>query len=577
MSTYPRGEISLNQARRMIEGKEPHIAYRSWDGLVNWHLMGPLAPIPGVQDGVTIGADSIKGLIGTWQMLDQTGANQDGTTFVDAVYSPVEVDMQVEAHGVTEQSTRQVIRDWIASWDAHRTGELSVFTPEYGLWWGDVRWLKAPTDTMMAAHAKRQPFLWTARVDEGFWQSFDSVGTFNFGYETMTDTFKRGTTSSTNLGANWPIAYFGPGTGDLYAYDGQARWRDQVASLSLPLVLLTGSREAVAGPYKDFTTATNNQVVSIVMGTMPELALPLGAFNDLWARMGRNVDGTWNGHGIRARIGWGSCEIARYNGFDGSGNPIKTVMAARPLLLPPLVGDKFTLIAGFEGNERLFKIVRNGVDMLVHKERGTGSSIGSSYRGIGFGMFAAGALFAQATPGNVRKISAGDNATVTQEGFLQLTNIGDVKAHPRYLVYGPGTFSIGNGPDSEDMVEIGPLVEGQVILLETEPRRRSVVDVSPSQLPEQVLNPLQQIIRALVTFASNNNVPPLLRQFENLFGILPPQVNLYSLMRGRFTAAIEPRPSNSAGTTSNIKIRIDDGNASSKVVGAVTPRRRWPL
>jgi hypothetical protein len=192
-------------------------------------------------------------------------------------------------------------------------------------------------------------------------------------------------------------------------------------------------------------------------------------------------------------------------------------------------------------------------------------------------MFAAGALFSQATPGNVRKISAGDNATVAQEGFLQLTNIGDVKAYPRYLVYGPGRFSISNGPDSEDMVEIGPLADGQVILLETEPRRRSVVDVSPSALPEQVLNPLQQIIRALVSFASNNNTPPLLRQFENLFGILPPQVNLYSLMRGRFTAAIEPRPSNSAGTTSNIKIRIDDGNASSKVVGALTPRRRWPL
>lgn len=564
MTTYPAGEISLNQARRMMEGKEPFISYRSWDGLTNWHIMGPLAPIPGVHEGITVTEDSIKGLMGTWSMLDQTGANQDGVTFTDAVYSPVELDMTVEAHGLTEQSTRQVVRDWISSWDAHRTGELAVFTAENGLWWGDVRWLKAPTDTLMAAHAKRQKFLWTARVDDGFWQSFDSVGKFGFAYESMTDTFRRGTPSSTNLGANWPIRYSGPGTGTLYAYNGQARWRDQIA-------VFTGTREAVAGPFKDFNTATNNQVVSIVMGSMPELALPLGAFNDIWARMGRNPDGTWNGHGIRARIGWGSCEIARYNNFT------KTVMAARPLLLPPLVGDKFTLVAGFEGNERLFKITRNDVDMLVHRERGTGSSIGANYRGIGFGVFAAGALFTQATPGNVRKISAGDNATVSQEGYLQLTNIGDVKSYPRYLVYGPGKFSISNGPNTDDMVELGPLVEGQVVLLETEPRRRSVVDVSPSALPQQVLNPIQQLVRALVNFASNNNVPPLLRQFENLFGILPPQVNIYQLLSGRFTEGIEPRPTNSAGTTANIKIKIDDGNASSKVVGALTPRRRWPL
>lgn len=584
MTTYPPGEISLNQARRMVEGKEPFVSYRSWDEQTNWHIMGPLSPVPGVHDGITITDDSIKGLIGTWQMLDQTGANQDGTTFQDAVYSPVEIDMTVEAHGTTEQATRQVIRDWISSWDAHRTGELAVYTPENGMWWGDVRWLKAPTDTLMAAHAKRQRFLWTARIDDGFWRSYDSVSQFGFTYETMTDTFNysAGSANATTLGANWPLKYYGTGGGYIYSTtsaplggfipQNQARWRDDPDD-----PFTTNSREVIVGPYAGFNTSTDNQVVSIVLGSIPEISLPSGAFNDIWARMGRNANGTWNGHGIRARVGWGYIELARYNGFDGSGNPIKTILASRPLILPPLFGEKYTLVAGYDGNNRLFKIVRNNIDVLVHRERGTGSSLGAAYRGIGFGMFAAGALISQATPASVRKISAGDNTTVTQEGFVQLTNVGDVTSWPRYLLYGPGQFSIGNGPDTEDLVEIGPLLDGQVVLIETEPRRRSVIDVTPTPLPAQTLNPFQKFIQALVNFASNNNVPPLLRQFENLFGILPPQVAVYSLMSGRFTTGIEPKPSNSAGTTSNIRIRIDDGNASSKVVAALTPMRRWPL
>lgn len=160
---------------------------------------------------------------------------------------------------------------------------------------------------------------------------------------------------------------------------------------------------------------------------------------------------------------------------------------------------------------------------------------------------------------------------------MPLTNIGDVEAWPRYLLYGPGKFYIGNGPLVDDMIEFGPLLPGQVVLLETEPRRRSIVDVSPAALPEQVLNPFQALIKALVTFATNNNVPPLLQEFESLFGILPPQANLYSLLNGRFTRPVPAKPAGSLGATNPIKIRIDDGNAQSKVVAALTPRRRWPL
>ena len=590
--SYPSGEITRMQFRKVLEGVEPFVAYTSWDGETTFHLMGPLSPVIGVQEGVTITTDSIKGLIPSWQMLDQQGANQDGVTFNDAVYGPAEIDMMVEAHGLTPQSTREVVRTWINAWDAHRPGELTVVTPENGAWWADVRWIQSPGDPLMRGSSNRQKFMWTCRIDDSFWKSWDSVSTFGFSYESLTDTFNRGGSQTTDLGTNWPLVYFGNPNptgwtgGYLYAAGSQASWRDlQGTGLVNPLI----SREVVAGPYRNFSTASDYQVVNMVLGSVPEITLLSGAFNDLWARMGRNSNGTWNGYGIRARIGPGTVELRRYMGYN-NGVLRTQIMASRYLVLPPVFGEKFTLVAGVDGDLRKFRVLRNGVTILETKEFIPTpalpdnpsapiytSAIGSAYRGIGFGMFAAGALVGQATPANVRKISAGDNSTVSQESFMPLTNVGDVEAWPRFLVYGPGRFSFGNGPFSDDLVEFGPLEAGQVVLIETEPRRRSIVDVSPSQLPEQVLNPFQGLIKALVTFASGNNKPPLLAQFESLFGILPPQANLYSLMNGRFTRPLDPRPPGTAGITQQIRVRIDDGDASSKVVAAITPRRKWPL
>lgn len=568
MISYPSGEVTPNQFRRLTEGDEPFIAYRSWDGGATFHLMGPLQPIPGIQDGVAITGESIKGLIAPWQTLDQAGHNQDGVTFNDAVSGPAELDFVVEAHGNTVQSTRTVVRDWVSSWNPKATGELSVFTRDNGMWWADVRWLKAPTDALMRASARRQRFVWTARIDDAYWKSWDCVAYFGFTYTAMTDTFDY--TTSSGLGANWPVQYFGPGGGTIYGNGTQAAWKD-----SGPF--FTQSREVVCGPYKNYYTTGNTSVVSMVLGTIPEISLPTGAFNDVWGRMGRNSNGTWNGYGIRGRVGPGYVELARFNGFDGSGNPIKTVLTSRPLILPPVFGEKFTLVCGAEGDERMFRLLRNDIAILEHKEANAGSALGPNYRGIGFGMYAAGALITQATPGAVRKISAGDNATTGQGAFVPLTNIGDVETWPRYLLYGPGKFFIGNGPFTNDFIEFGPLKAGQVVLLETEPRRRSVVDVSPSAMPDQVLNPVQALIKGLITFATNNNIPPLLEQFESLFGILPPQAPLYSLLNGRFTKPIPPKPAGTWGVMTPIRIRIESGNAQSKVVAAITPRRKWPL
>jgi hypothetical protein len=564
MISYPAGILTRNQARRLIEGKEPMIVYKSYDNNITWHLMGALSPIIGVQEGVTVSRDSLKGLTPNWRLLDQAGANQDGVTFNDAVYEPAEIDMVVDVHGNTPQATRRVIRDWIASWDAHQTGELSVFTFDTGLWWAPVRWLKAPGDTLMRAQSNRQRFVWSARIDDAFWRTYDSVATYNFRYDDLTVLFS--SAISSGLGTNWPLKYVGSGTGVAYVTTNlEAGWKDQTGSN-------TPTREVVAGPYKNFVTGTDNQVISTQLGTMPDITYQVAAYNDLWGRMGKNSDGTWNGYGIRARIGQTSVELSAWN------NNVKTVLTTATLASPPQIFERWRLVCGNQGDSRLFSVYRNNAKVLTFKDDKNVSVLGSAYRGVGFGLLAGGAATLQATPANIRYITAGVNQSTDQgANFLPLTNIGDVEAWPRFLLYGPGTFSLGNGPNNTDTVTFGPLLDGQVVLIETEPRRRTVVDVTPAALPSQNLTPAQLFVKTLVTFATNNNTVPFLEAFKSLFGILPPQAALYSLLSGRFTNPIPAKVPGEAPSASYISVQITGGNSSSKVVAAITPRRRWPM
>lgn len=160
-------------------------------------------------------------------------------------------------------------------------------------------------------------------------------------------------------------------------------------------------------------------------------------------------------------------------------------------------------------------------------------------------------------------------------GFLPLSNIGDQDGWPRYLVYGPGTFTIGNGPGSPSLVTFGPILAGQIVLLTTMPRLRSVVDLSPTQPPQQ-LNEVQTFLETLISLVTNNNTPPLLQWFESLFGIQPPQGPLYALLNGRWTNPIPGVPQPSMAATSQIACGITGANADSKIVAALTPMRRWP-
>lgn len=63
--------------------------------------------------------------------------------------------------------------------------------------------------------------------------------------------------------------------------------------------------------------------------------------------------------------------------------------------------------------------------------------------------------------------------------FLPLWNRGDQDSWPRYLVVGPGTFTIGDGTTSS-VVVFGPLTAGQQVLITTLPRIRSIIELTTS-------------------------------------------------------------------------------------------------
>jgi hypothetical protein len=175
----------------------------------------------------------------------------------------------------------------------------------------------------------------------------------------------------------------------------------------------------------------------------------------------------------------------------------------------------------------------------------------------------------------------------TLTGFLPLTNFGTRPPFPRFLVTGPGTFTLGNGAvptlqgtisSAGSPITFGPLDAGQMALIYTEPRIRSVVDLSPTQ-PAQLLSAFQQMIKTWVNSSVGQSpVPPELTALESTYGILPPQGPLYSLLNGRFTSAsaLPPKQDGYPAVTQYITVGITGGNADSQIVAAATPYRTWP-
>lgn len=548
---YPANAITPRGVYEMLDGRIPHVTYRAYDDTAVFNLMGPLAIYDPTQPEAVV-LKSLKGLIPGWKAIEQKGATQDGSTFVTALYDTNEIDLTVEARGRNAEMTRAVVRDWIAAWDAKQPGELSFFTPHLGRWWAKVRWAKNPVDKIGGGAFTRQEFTWTAKMYEPFYQSYDDTAQLRFAYQQVIDYFQYTTVSE--LSEDWTVVYSGAGSGDIHVDNSEV------------ISTLADGRAAVCR-HDGFLAATNDQVVELQMGRFPSSWFhPTNTYIDMWARMANT--GTAGDTGVRCRIGHSQIRLSYF--IDG----VETVIRTQNLSIPVQTGEKFMFVCGRETNTRSYQFLRNGTTAMVAVESGTSSPHGADYRRTGFGIAANGSD----TAATVRAWAADDNNTILQAGFLPRTNVGDQPRFDRYTCIGPGTFWFTNGPGSSEVVEFGPLLPGQVVQIRTDPRVRSVVDLT-SRAPtmqERVL--WSKAIQDYASYATGNNVPLALQQIESMFSVVPPQGNLYRLLHGRFSddAAIPAKPAGLAAPTYHVRVGIEDGTSDSQIICAGTPLRRFP-
>lgn len=562
----PAGPITPHGLHYFMRGIHPELTLTSFDGSVKIRLMGGRAlPDPFAYPEAVQVAGPIKGLIAPWKMIDQTGASEDGTTFLDAVNEPIEVEIPVRVTARDGKHLRRTVDLLLGSLDSKRTSELSWFTQELGYWWAPVRWLKTPVNYRIGGQQRSIEIPLTLRADHGFWRGLDDVAEFTLAYASVTEDFDTDYTAERTLGPNWPLHFMGPGGGYPYAGKGQARWADDPKRF-----LFTEGRTVVAGPYRDFETDTDMQVAEITFGSFQEP----GGRNDIWLRMGRNPDGTWNGFGVRARIGVLGVEL------DAFTNYAKTVLRTDGIFPPALPGEKWRAEAGHsEGDLRYFRITRGGGASTALRFRDTGNvtALGAAFRGVGFGFGAAGALITQATPASVSRFTAGDSTTTTRTGFLERINVGDQPRRDRFTLFGPGTFEIGNGPGSTDMIKFGPLLPNQVVQLRSDNRKRLIVDLTSTPATAAELAEYRQAMADLESYAPIGNIAATVEANASVFGVTPPQGNLHRLLDGRFSRPIPPKSPGRPPEICHIAVSITGGNSDSRILAAGTPLRRYCL
>ncbi|GAA2436181.1 DUF7257 domain-containing protein [Mycolicibacterium llatzerense] len=528
------GEITPHGWHDLISGK-PLMRLKAFDGSIDMFMAGGLSKPYRFEspECVRIPKGGLKGLIAPWKHIDQKGAVQDGVSQLDALYDPIEVQADVVCYGRDGVHLHRVVRDVIAAIDAKQTSELGFLTLDEGYWWSDVRWFQgaAQNTVDMGGPSRMHKIPLRLRADNGFWRTYAYTDQFEFTYESLVEDFEY--TNPTDLGVNWPQYFYDAeplADGLMVANGHSAKWAQNLG---------LGERASVA-LRKDFTTTTNNQVITLYTDKLPATWYQPNAYNEIWGRC--NADPTtdlWDGDGIRARIGakgfGGFVELSRFNNY------VETVMKVEPLLVPPWWGDTWKLVLGYEDNPRLYRLFRNGGQALAHKEKGTGSVMDASHRAAGFGM--RGGRKWPNVPANVKKITVGDNTTVAQNGFVQLINPGDQPMHWEATVFGPcSTTRIWDGPGAQEgeYVTVGPLSADQAITVRSDPKLRPAIEMPSS---------------------------------------VPLKKNVYRYVTGRFSdaAAIPPKSPGNPVQPYYLKVQIDDGNADSKVLISGVPLRRWPL
>jgi hypothetical protein len=567
---YPPGPITPHGAYHLLAGDTPTVKLTAYDNSIVFSMMGGES-IPDRTMPECVQIKGMKGLIPPWKQIDQKGATQDGKTFVTSLYDPTEIEIVAMARGRDPQHTRQVYRDLVASIDAIQTSQLSWFTQEMGYWWSDIRWQATPADPLEGIFTNRQAISLKLRGYDAFWRSYDFADQFGFIFQDAVDDFN--VPVARGLGSNWTITTQGnPGVGFIFVDGIEAIWSPDTSGSFYPAVTAT-----TICRRNGYTSTTDNQVVTTTFTTFAGSYWANNSYNDIWARM-RN-SGVPGSDGVRLRIGGGTLTLSYFKAG------VETVLRQELLLIPPLPGDTWTLVAGSPIidplgqtviDSRAYTVLRNGSAQMTVEEMGASSQVGSAFRSAGFGVFAGQGLFNQSTPAGVGQWSAADNTTIAQSGFVTAINGGDQPMWERFTCYGPGTFNIGDGPNATEFVQFGPLLSNQVAQIRTDPRKYGVIDLSSKPPLQQDLNFWEQAVADYISFATGGNVSAQLQQIESLFGIQPPQGSLYSLLSGRFSV---PVPAKSPGyplQKYQIPVSISGGNAASAIVAAGTPLRRLP-
>lgn len=558
---YPAG-ITPHGEYHLLNGQVPSMHFHAHDGSIDFRMLGGLAaPFSDPQQPAVV-VKSLKGLVAPWQFVDQKGATQHGVTTVANLFDPIEVTAECELIGDDRKALRELVRAWIASNEHMKTGELSFTTPELGRWWAPLRWYKTPPNSILLALLRRQPFTQVWRADNSFWRSYDSIDSFRLLYNTDIDYFGY---VAPDLGEDWDVAYSGTGGAYIYADGNQAAWEDDPGD-----PVLSGGRDAVCR-RAGFETDSDNQVVSTGLSNFITWQYPDLAEHHLWGRM--KMTGDAGDTGVRLAITATSMRLSYF--IDG----VETVLREQAYPFPPWPYEIFTLVCGYEGNPRLFKVFRGGAEVMSVIESGAGSMTGEDYRGAGFGVHAGpSATPSRSTPAPVLFWSAGDNnPTGSRSGFIKLTNVGDQPMPPRYTCFGPGTFRFANGPGSTDYVQFGPLLPNQIMQVNTDAEQRPVVDMTSIPPTPQELTFFQRALNDFINFATAGNVPPLLQQIKSMNGIVPPQGHPYSLLSGSFSNPIPAKSPGKPAQTQYISVSITGGNADSMILAAGTPLRRYPL
>lgn len=566
---YPANPALPHGAYHFLKGTTPSVRLTSFDGSVIFDMMGggSIADKYASPECALLN-EAPKGVAGAWKAVVQQGANEDGETFLFAVNEAMETTLPLLLIGRDAAHVAQVRQALVGSVDKTKLARLRWWTQDLGYWWGDVRHARPSVGGYDIGKRRSVKYDLHLKVDGGSWRTFDHVDEFRLPYDAMKDSFDVDYVEQKNCGPNWPLYFTGPGGGYPYTLRGAMRWRDDPSR-----TFFTEPRQFVAGPFRDYQTATDNQVITVVFDSFQEW----GASNDIWGRQGRTSTGQWNGYGVMARItGWW-IQIVAFNNFratiisEGFGSS----------LWPPTPGQPYRLECGgldADGNfnPRIFRVRQGGATIYTAKDSAGVSALGAAFRGVGFGGQAAGAFITQGTPASLQELSAGDLTSAAPTGYLTRINVGDQDMYDRYTLYGPGTFEIASGPGAKQTVKIGPLLPNQIVQLRTDGTKRRIIDLTSVPPTAAELLEYKKALDELDSYAPIKNIGPTREANASEFGVVPPQGNLHRIISGWFTHPIPPKPVGGKALEYRVACKITGGNPDSRIVAAGTPLRKLP-